>query len=80
MEVCLDIAEEAASEIEEWLGVECVKREESGITASALLPLNGGLVSKILGYGGKVKVISPKILKERVKAAAEEVVAAYAAE
>lgn len=75
--VVMEISPVIASEIEEWLGVECVKREGERLTAVADLPLDGGLVSKILGYGGRIKVLEPKKLAESIKSKAEEIVAQY---
>ena len=38
--------------------------------AELSVPDDDGLVSKILAFGGGVKVISPEVLREKVKAAA----------
>lgn len=77
-EVVFEVAEEVSSEIEEWLGVECVDRSGQKIIARAALPVNRGLTSKILGYGGKVKVLAPKSLKDMLKTAAKEIAELYA--
>lgn len=68
--VTLSIKKDALADVEEWLGVDNVEPHGNGLTATVSLPDDEMLVSKILGYGGKVKVISPLPLKERVKAAA----------
>ena len=40
------------------------------LIATVALPDDETLVDKILGYGGKVKVVAPASLKERVRKAA----------
>ncbi len=76
-EVVLNVESSVISEIEEWLGVEYVSKRGEEYIASALLPINSGLVSKIIGFGGKVKVVSPQSLKDRVRKTAKEILAKY---
>ena len=68
--VTLAIKKDALADVEEWLGVDNVEPYGNGLIANVSLPDDEMLVDKILGYGGKVKVVSPLALKERVKAAA----------
>lgn len=68
--VTLSIKKDALADVEEWLGVDNVEPYGNGLIATVSLPDDEMLVAKILGYGGKVKVIEPLSLKERVKAAA----------
>ena len=68
--VTLQIKKDAAADVEEWLGVDNVEPRGDGLVATVSLPDDETLVSKILGFGGKVKVLSPENLKSRVKAAA----------
>ena len=75
--VRMKVEESAAMDVEEWLGVDCVKRTEDGVFAEATLKKSNGLVSKILGYGGGVKVVSPQSLRMEIASAAEKIVAAY---
>lgn len=75
--VVMQLEPSVVSEIEEWLGVECIKKDEERITATADLPLDSGLVSKLIGYGGKVTVLEPSALKERLKDTAKEIIALY---
>jgi predicted DNA-binding transcriptional regulator YafY len=66
------------SEIEEWLGVECVvERGADGVVVRAELPIDGGLISKVLSYGKSLRVIGPNALKERVLRSAAEIVELY---
>lgn len=65
------------SDLEEWLGVENVWRKGDGYFAAADLPFDRGLVSKILSYGAKLKVISPSQLREQVISVAKEIAAEY---
>lgn len=68
--VTLSIKKDALADVEEWLGVDNVEPYGDGLIATVSLPDDDLLVGKILGYGGKVKVVAPPELKERVKAAA----------
>lgn len=68
--VTLAIKKDALADVEEWLGVDNVEPYGDGLIANVSLPDDDMLVDKILGYGGKVKVIVPAELKERVKATA----------
>lgn len=68
--VTLAIKKDALADVEEWLGVDNVEPYGDGLIASVSLPDDEMLVDKILGYGGKVKVLAPAALKERVKATA----------
>ncbi len=60
--------------VEEWLGVDKVHVSPSGkITATARLPIDDYLTAKILSFGSKVKVESPKKLKDAVIKTAKSV-------
>ncbi len=61
-------------DVEEWLGVDKVHVSPSGkITATAKLPIDDYLTAKILSFGSKVKVESPKKLKDAVIKTAKSV-------
>ncbi|MDE7401386.1 MAG: WYL domain-containing protein, partial [Clostridia bacterium] len=68
--VTLEIKKDALADVEEWLGVDNIEPRGNGLVATLSLPDDEMLVDKILGYGGKVKVLSPLPLKEKVRAAA----------
>lgn len=68
--VTLEIRKDALAVVEELLGVDNVEPRANALVATVSLPDDETLVDKILGYGGKVKVIAPADLKERVRAAA----------
>ncbi|MDE6075639.1 MAG: YafY family transcriptional regulator [Clostridia bacterium] len=68
--VTLEIKKDALADVEEWLGVDNIEPRGNGLIATVSLPDDEMLVDKILGYGGKVKVLSPLPLKEKVRAAA----------
>lgn len=76
-EVALEVSSRALPEIEEWLGVECIKKSSNVISARAFLPVDNGLISKILSFGGEVKVVSPSSLKERIKTVINGLAAKY---
>ncbi len=65
--VTLEIATNAVADVEEWLGVDNIEPRGNGLVANVSLPDDGMLVDKILGYGGKVKVVAPADLKKRVR-------------
>lgn len=68
--VSLEIKKDALADVEEWLGVDNIEPRCNGLVATVALPDDEMLVDKILGYGGKVKVLAPLPLKEKVRAAA----------
>lgn len=68
--VTLEIKKDALADVEEWLGVDNIEPRGEGLVATVSLPDDEMLVDKILGYGGKVKVLAPLPLKEKVRAAA----------
>lgn len=69
--VRLEISPAVVSDVQEWLGVENIKEKDGKYIAEAKLPLDGGLISKIMGFAGSVKVLSPESLKEEVFFAAK---------
>ncbi len=74
-EVTFEIEKESLADAEEWLGIDNIEPRGKAFIATLTLPDDGGLVSKILSYGGAVKVLEPKDLKERVIAAAKRIAA-----
>lgn len=68
--VTLEIKKDALADVEELLGVDNVGPRGDTLIATVSLPNDDTLVDKILGYGGKVKVIEPQSLKDKVRAAA----------
>ncbi|MBE5744260.1 MAG: YafY family transcriptional regulator [Clostridiales bacterium] len=62
------------ADVEEWLGVDKVHVSPSGkITATAKFPIDDYVTAKILSFGSKVKVESPKKLKDAVIKTAKSV-------
>lgn len=68
--VTLEIKKDALAYVEELIGVDNVEPRGNALIATVALPDDDTLVDKILGYGGKVRVLAPDGLKERVKQAA----------
>lgn len=66
----LEIAPRVLPDVEEWLGVDAVEPRGDKLVAELALPDDGGLVNKILSFGGGVKVVFPADLAEKVKKAA----------
>ncbi|MGN1373681.1 MAG: helix-turn-helix transcriptional regulator, partial [Candidatus Coproplasma sp.] len=75
--VTLEIKKEALAEVEELIGVDNVEPRGNALMATVALPDDETLVDKILGYGGKVKVVAPDSLKERVRLAAQAIAQSY---
>lgn len=65
--VTLEIKKDALADVEEFIGVDNVEPRGNALIATVALPNDDTLVDKILGYGGKVKVVAPEELKEKVR-------------
>ena len=76
-DVLLEIDKKCLSDVEEWLGIENVKKINGKFIADVKLPFDNGLVTKIMGYGNGIKVVSPPQLKNAVKNSAKEILANY---
>lgn len=76
-EVVLKIDKSVISDVEEWLGIETIESVNGEFFANVMLPVDNGLVSKILGYGDGIKVVEPVHLKEKVLSKALAVVNLY---
>lgn len=66
VDVTFGIEKSSLANAEDWLGIDNIEPRGEGFIASLSLPDDEGLVNKILSYGGKVKVLEPQNLKERV--------------
>jgi predicted DNA-binding transcriptional regulator YafY len=73
----LEIKKEALADAEEWLGIDNIEPRGDALVASISLPDDEFLVSKILSFGGNVRVIQPQSLKEKVIQAAKNIVNNY---
>lgn len=76
-QVDMEIDKSVVSDVEEWLGIEHVTKVGEKFYASASLPFDDGLVSKIMSYGSGIKITAPKELKEKIKQQAKEVLNKY---
>lgn len=76
-EVTLIINDSVVGEIEEWLGVECLEKKDGKTVARAMLPVDKGLISKLLSFGGNVKAVSPLTLINGIKKAISELTSIY---
>ena len=72
-EVTFEIEKESLADAEEWLGIDNIEPRGKAFIAKLTLPDDGGLVNKILSYGGAVKVLEPEELKQKVIAAAKRI-------
>lgn len=73
----LAIDKTAVPDVEEWLGVNYVYKKDDNYFASVSLPYDNFLVSKILSFAGKVKVLSPQILIDEIKTSIKEINSLY---
>ena len=73
----LEIAKDAAPDVEEWLGVDNVEPRGKALVANVSLPDDEMLVSKILSFGGKVKVLAPEDLRKKVASCAKAIADSY---
>lgn len=76
-EITMEISNGVLSDVEEWLGVENVKKIGDKNIASASLPYDDGLVYKIMSFGDGIKVLSPAKLSKKIKETALAVAKNY---
>lgn len=77
IEFCLWVSDYIKSEVEEWVGVTNLISTEDGNIATASLPLDKELISKILSFGKEVKVLNPQKLKDGILAVLKECITNY---
>ena len=75
IELVLEIDKEKLPDAEEWIGIDNIEPRGKKFVAEVSVPDDDGLVSKILGFGGGVKVVSPAALRNKVIAAANNIIA-----
>ena len=75
IELVLEIDKEKLPDAEEWIGIDNIEPRGKKFVAEVSVPDDDGLVSKILGFGGGVKVVSPAALRKKVIAAAGNIIA-----
>ncbi len=77
MPVILEINKSCLSDVEEWLGVENVKSINDKFIADVLLPIDNGLIMKIMSFGDGIKVVEPKSLQNKIKKCASSIIKTY---
>ena len=77
IDVTLKVDKDTLSYVEEWLGVENIVKEGDHFLASAKLRDEPSLVGKIMSFGKGVKVLSPNLLKSKIKSAIDELKKEY---
>ena len=76
--VRLAFNEDGFADALDWLGRENLEENADGEWIADLsLPFDDELIKKLVGFGKRVKVLSPVALKERVKETAKEILALY---
>ena len=76
-EVVMEIDKKYLSDVEEWLGIENVKKVNGKHVANVKLPFDNGLVMKIMSYGSGIKVLEPQELKNQIKNCAKSILENY---
>lgn len=76
-QIDMEIDSAIISDIEEWLGVENIEKQKENFFASVSLPYDGGLISKIMSYGNKIKIIKPQKLKDAIRENAKQLLSVY---
>ena len=76
-DVVLEIDKSCLSDVEEWLGIENIRKTACKYIAEVKLPLDNCLVSKIMSFGNGIKVVSPLSLKKSVKEFANQILSNY---
>ena len=74
VELKLEIDREKLPDVEEWLGIDNIEPRGNKFIAEISAPDDDGLISKILGFGGGVRVLSPAPLREKVIEAARKII------
>ena len=74
-ELVLEIEKDKLPDVEEWIGIDNIEPRANKFIAEVSVPDDDGLVSKILGFGGGVKVLAPEGLREKVISAAQQIIA-----
>ena len=77
VEIVFEIEKQVLSDVEEWLGIENVIEKKDKFIAEVSLPLDNGLISKIMSYGSNLKVISPKSVREQIINNCEQIMKNY---
>ena len=75
--VILEIKKSCLSDVEEWLGVENVKKSGDKFIADVLLPIDNGLIMKLMSFGDGIKVIEPISLQKKIKDCADKILKSY---
>jgi len=75
--VVMEIDKHYLSDVEEWLGIENVKQIKDKYIADVKLPIDNGLVSKIMSYSGGIKVLEPVELKDKIKEYEKRIIENY---
>jgi len=78
VEITFLVEKKVLSDVEEWLGIENIEKTEKGeYIATAYLPNDNGLISKILTFGNGIKVLSPVSVKNKLLSDAKALIKKY---
>ncbi len=77
VDVSMEIDKQYLSDVEEWLGIENISQINGKFIANVKLPFDNGLISKIMSYGGGIKVLEPTQLSDEIKKCAQSIIDKY---
>lgn len=79
-DLLLYVKESARYDVEEWLGVECVKQQKNAdypYCAAATVQYGDTLISKLMSFGDGIKIMSPRDVKNALTDAARALISSY---
>lgn len=76
-EISFKINKNVLSDVEEWLGIENIEEIKGNHFAKTKLPIDNGLISKILGFGDGLQVLAPNSLKKMIADKAKNIIKLY---
>jgi predicted DNA-binding transcriptional regulator YafY len=77
VEVTLQIDKQIVADVEEWIGIDSIEPKGRSLTATVKLPDDDTLITKLLSFGGNIKVLSPKHIQEKLTTAATQILQSY---
>ncbi len=77
-DVKLQISQKALPDVEEWLGIDCIRQEGETLFAEATLPSGDILISKLLAFGEDIRVLAPQSVARALKERAQRLASCYA--
>lgn len=77
VEISLEVSEKCRPDVEEWLGIENVRRSGNGFYASAVQVYDRQLISRLMSFGDGVKVLAPQEVRDDVQRTLKAALSVY---